>query len=41
MPKKVEEMVKAIKKTGKSESAAWAIATANYAKMKKHKKDKK
>jgi len=33
MPKKLEEMVRALIKRGKTEKQAWAIATAQYKKM--------
>ena len=41
MPKKVHQIQKAVKKTGKSEDAAWAIAQATYQKMKANKSKSK
>ena len=38
MPKKVEEIVKALKRQGKSDKQAWAIAQATYKKLKAKKK---
>jgi len=40
MPKKLEEIRKAVQKTGKSKDSAYAIATAAYKKMKSKKKKK-
>lgn len=40
MPKKVEEIVKALMKGGKSEQSAYAIANSIYNKKKKKKKKK-
>lgn len=41
MPKKLEEIRKAVQKTGKSKDSAYAIATSAYQKMQKKKKGKK
>jgi len=41
MPKKLEKKVKAIQKSGLSESSSWAIAKSQEKKEKKHKKGKK
>jgi len=40
MPKKMEEIRKAVQRSGKSKDAAYAIAQAKYNKMKKRKKNK-
>jgi hypothetical protein len=38
MPKKLESIRKAVQKTGKSKSSAYAIANAAYKKMQRKKK---
>lgn len=38
MPKKLEEIRKAVQRSGKTKSQAYAIAQATYNKMKKRKK---
>lgn len=40
MPKKLEEIRKAVQRSGKGKSQAYAIATASYKKMKGKKKGK-
>lgn len=40
MPKKLEEIRKAVQKTGKSKDSSYAIATETYKKMKAKKKKK-
>lgn len=40
MPKKLEEIRKAVERSGKSKEAAYAIATAQYKKLKGKKKKK-
>jgi hypothetical protein len=41
MPKKMEEIRKAVQRSGKSKSQAYAIAQATYKKMQKKRKKKK
>jgi hypothetical protein len=41
MPKKLEQIRKAVQKTGKSRSSSYAIATATYQKMQEKKTGRK